>query len=71
MTGEFQFADGGSSVGTAFGAGGGVAVKLTRRINLDAGAQLIRQQFGNVGALPLGSRSTYTAKIGVSVGYPR
>ncbi len=71
MTGEFQFADGGSSVGTAFGAGGGVAVKLTRRINLDAGAQLIRQQFGNVGALPLGARSTYTAKIGVSVGYPR
>jgi hypothetical protein len=71
MTGEFQFADGGSSIGTAVGAGGGVAVKVTRRINLDAGAQFIRQQFGNVGVLPLGARSTYTARIGLSIGYPR
>jgi hypothetical protein len=71
MTGEFQFADGGSSIGTAVGAGAGVAVKLTRRINLDAGAQFIRQQFGDVGVLTLGARSTYTAKIGLSIGYPR
>lgn len=71
MTGEFQFAEGGKSLGTAFGAGGGLAVKVTRSINLDAGAQLVRQQFGDIGALPFGSRTTYTAKIGVSVGYPR
>ncbi len=70
ITGEFQFAEGGKSLGSAFGAGGGIAVKLTRRINLDAGAQLVRQQFGDIGALPAVARTTYTAKVGVSIGYP-
>ncbi len=71
MTGEFQFAESGSSNGTAFGIGGGVAVKVTRRINIDAGAQLIRQQFGDIGVLQFAPLTTYTAKIGLSVGYPR
>lgn len=71
MTGEFQFAEGGKSLGSAFGVGGGLAVKVTRSINLDAGMQVVRQQFGDIGALPFGSRTTYTAKIGISIGYPR
>ncbi len=71
MTGEFQFAEGGNSYGTAFGVGGGLAVKITRRINIDAGAQLVRQQFGDIGVLQFAALTTYTAKIGVSVGYPR
>lgn len=71
MTGEFQFAEGGKSLGSAFGVGGGLAVKVTRIINLDAGMQVVRQQFGDIGALPFGARTTYTAKIGLSIGYPQ
>lgn len=69
LTGEFQFANGGSSNGSGFGAGGGVAVKLTRSINIDAGAQLVRQRFGTIGVLDFRPFTTYAAKIGVSVGY--
>lgn len=71
MTGIFQFAEGGSSFGSAFGAGGGMAVKITRSINVDAGAQLIRQQFGTIGDLEFRPLTTYTAKVGISLGYPR
>lgn len=71
LTGTFQFADDGSTTGSAYGAGGGLAVKLTRQINLDAGVQLVRQQFGNIGVLTFRPFTTYTAKIGVSLGYPR
>lgn len=71
MKGEFQFAQDGSANGSAFGAGGGLAVKVARAVNIDAGAQLIRQQFGNVGALAFKPFTTYTAKIGISLGYPR
>lgn len=71
MTGIFQFAEGGSSMGSAFGAGGGVAVKLSRSVNLDAGAQLVRQQFGAIGDLEFRPFTTYTAKVGISLGYPR
>jgi len=71
LTGDFRFTESGGSFGAALGVGGGLAVKLTRRINIDAGAQLIRQQFGDIGAQQFDPFSTYTAKIGVSVGYPR
>ncbi len=71
MTGDFAFVESGSTFGAAIGIGGGLAVKVSRRINIDAGAQLIRQQFGNIGVLPFDPFTTYTAKIGVSVGYPR
>ncbi len=71
LTGVFQFAEGGSTWGSAFGAGGGLAVKLTRRTNLDAGVQLVRQQFGTIGALTFRPFTTYTAKIGISMGFTR
>jgi hypothetical protein len=71
LAGEFEFSEGGNAFGTAFGVGGGLAVKVTRRINIDAGAQLIRQQFGDIGMLPFDPSTTYAARIGVSVGYPR
>ncbi len=55
-----------TSSGTGFGAGGGVAIKLTKTINLDAGVQLVRQKLGNFDGF-----TTYTAKVGASVGFPR
>lgn len=69
VSGEFQFADGGSSVGTAYGAGGGFAVRLSRRTNFDVGVQLVRQQYGSIGSVRLEPFNTYTAKVGVSLGY--
>lgn len=71
LTGVFQFAEGGTTWGSAFGAGGGLAVKLTRRTNLDAGVQLVRQQFGTIGVLTFKPFTTYTAKIGISMGLTR
>lgn len=55
-----------SSSGFGFGAGGGVAIKLTRTVNLDAGVQLVRQNVSLFNAF-----TTYTAKAGFSVGFPR
>jgi len=71
MRGEFRFADDGSSIGSAYGAGAGAAIRITRSINLDAGVQLVRQQFGPIGSLTFRPLNTYTAKIGASLGYPR
>ncbi|MES3033499.1 MAG: hypothetical protein V4813_05830 [Gemmatimonadota bacterium] len=71
MKGTFQFAEGGSSLGSAFGAGGGIAFKLSRSVNIDAGAQLVRQQFGAIGDVEFRPFTTYTAKVGISLGYPR
>lgn len=71
LKGEFQFADAGSTNGSAYGAGGGIAIKKTRALNLDVGVQIIRQQFGSIGALTFKPFTTYAAKIGVSLGYPR
>ncbi len=71
LTGVFQFAEGGSTWGSAFGAGGGLAVRLTRRTNLDAGVQLVRQHFGTIGVLTFRPFTTYTAKIGISMGFTR
>ena len=55
-----------TSSGTGFGAGGGLAIKLTRTTNLDAGIQLVRQKFADLDGF-----TTYTAKVGLSVGFPR
>lgn len=67
---------GSNSTGTAFGAGAGVVIKMTPRLNLDAGAQLVRQQFGdfefNDGAAgSFNPFTTYAAKIGINFGFPR
>jgi hypothetical protein len=70
MTATFRFADDGTSSGTAFGAGGGFAIKLTRQTNLDAGAQLIRQRFGAIGTVTFKPFLTYAAKLGLTVGFP-
>ncbi|MBC7844495.1 MAG: outer membrane beta-barrel protein [Gemmatimonadaceae bacterium] len=67
---------GSSSNGSGFGGGGGLAIKLTKTTNLDAGIQLVRQTFGDIklngGAtttfLPF---TTYAAKVGISLGFPR
>jgi hypothetical protein len=71
MSGEFQFAEDGRASGSALGAGGGLAIRLTRQANLDAGVQLVRQQFGSIGVLTFRPFTTYTAKVGISLGYPR
>lgn len=71
LKGDFQLAPSGSSNGSGFGAGGGVAIKLTTTTNLDAGVQLVRQQFGSIGAVKFNPFTTYTAKIGISLGFPR
>jgi hypothetical protein len=71
MSGSFEFAESGSALGSGFGLGGGVAVRLSQTVNLDAGAQLVRQQFGTISVLTFKPFTTYTAKIGVTIGYPR
>ena len=71
LNGEFEFAEDGSTSGSAYGAGAGFAVRLSRTMNLDAGAQLVRQQFGDIGVLSFKPFTTYTAKVGLSIGYPR
>jgi hypothetical protein len=71
LRGEFQFASSGSTNGSMIGIGGGLAVKLSRIVNLDAGLQLVRQQFGSLGVLDFTPYLTYAAKAGISLGYPR
>ncbi len=65
-----------SSGGYAFGGGAGLVIKLSARFNLDAGAQLVRQQFsdfsftdGSAGSF--NPFTTYAAKIGFNYGFPR
>lgn len=66
-----------SSTGAAYGAGAGVAIKLTPRLNLDAGVALVRQQFGDAsfsgtsgGSAQFKPFTSYAAKVGVSWGFP-
>lgn len=66
-----------SSTGAAYGAGAGVAIKLTPRLNLDAGVALVRQQFGDAafsgtggGTAKFNAFTSYAAKVGVSWGFP-
>lgn len=62
-----------SSRGAAFGAGAGVVVGLTPRLNFDAGAAFIRQSFGDA-TTSTGRPVTFTpfngyvAKAGLSIG---
>ncbi len=68
-----------SSSGLAYGAGGGLAYVVNRRVNIDAGVAIIRQSFGDFtftrdglsGAGGFDPFTTYAAKLGVSVGFPR
>ncbi len=67
---------GSSSSGYAYGAGGGIVVSLSRRVNLDAGAQLVRQKFGDFEFTDGSPGSfnpftTYAAKIGFNLGLGR
>lgn len=67
---------GSASGGTGIGAGGGFAIKLAPTVNLDAGLALVRQQFGafvftDNTAGEFNPFTTYAAKIGITVGFPR
>jgi hypothetical protein len=68
VDGSFVFAPSGQSWGSAYGAGGGVVVRLSRTVNLDVGAQLLRQRFGDVGIVRFRPFTTYAAKAGLSIG---
>lgn len=68
-----------SSGGTAFGAGGGIAFVVNPRLNIDAGVALVRQSFGDFeytrtglsGTGTFDPFTTYAAKIGFSLGFPK
>jgi len=68
-----------SSSGLAYGAGGGVAYVVNSRLNIDAGVTLVRQQFGDItftrsglsGTAEFPTVTTYAAKIGFSLGFPK
>lgn len=66
-----------SSPGYAFGGGSGLVVKLSKTVNLDAGAALVSQKFGDFsfsdgsGDGTFRMFTTYAAKIGLNVGFPR
>jgi hypothetical protein len=65
---------GGSSSGTAFGAGGGVAWPITRRVNLDVGGAIVTQSFGDVrtdtgGMARFPGFTTWVGKAGLSLGF--
>ncbi len=68
-----------SSSGLAYGAGGGVAFVVNSRLNIDAGVTLVRQQFGDItftrsglsGTAEFPTVTTYAAKIGFSLGFPK
>ncbi len=65
-----------SSMGPGFGAGAGLAVRLNRFTNIDAGVAVVRQGFGDFvysdgSAGSFKSFTTYAAKIGLSWGFPR
>ena len=54
------------SVGRGYGLGAGVAIKLSRSVNLDAGLQLVRQDLDTFDAF-----TTYNGKAGISIGLAR
>ena len=67
---------GSASSGYAFGGGAGMVIKLTKTINLDAGAALVRQKFGDFtfndgGEGAFRPFTTYAAKAGINIGFPR
>jgi hypothetical protein len=70
VRGDFVFAQDGTSSGSGIGGGGGLAVRLTRTINLDFGAQALQQQFDPIGTAVFRSSIAYAVRAGVSVGVP-
>ncbi len=68
LDGTFVFAPEGRSHGTGYGAGGGIVLKLSRTTNLDAGVQVVRQEFDPIGLVQFRPFTTYAAKLGLSVG---
>ena len=68
-----------SSSGLAFGAGGGLAYVVNANINIDAGVTIISQSFGDFtftrpgfeGEGEFNTLTTYAAKLGISIGFPR
>jgi hypothetical protein len=44
---------------------------MSRTTNHDAGVQLVRQQFGEIGSVTFRPFTTYTAKVGFSLGLPK
>lgn len=68
-----------SSSGAAYGAGGGIAFVVNPRLNIDAGVALVRQSFGDFtytrtglsGSGTFDPFTTYAAKIGFSLGFPK
>lgn len=66
-----------SSAGSAYGGGGGFAIRVSRTVNLDAGVALVRQQFkeslntrGQTSTvLEWAPFMTYAAKVGVNIGF--
>ena len=70
QTGNFASA----SNGYAAGAGGGVMIKINRRVNLDLGGAIVQQSFGDVtlnrgGSARFEAFTGYVAKAGLSVGF--
>ena len=64
---------GSSSSGAAYGGGGGLAIVLNRRLNLDVGAALVQQSFGDFkytdgSAGSFRTFSAYAVKAGFSYG---
>lgn len=64
---------GSSSSGAAFGGGGGLAIVLNRQLNLDLGAALVQQSFGDFkytdgSAGSFRTFSAYAVKAGFSYG---
>jgi len=65
-----------NSGGYAFGAGGGIVIKLSKTVNLDGGAQLVRQKLGDFTFSDgdpgqFNPFTTYAAKVGLNFGFPR
>jgi hypothetical protein len=61
--------------GYAFGGGGGLAIKLTPSINLDAGVAILYQSFADAKTstnvvYTFGALASYAAKIGLNIGFP-
>ena len=73
QTSEFSSVPKFSSTGNAFGAGGGVLIRLTGRANFDAGGAFLRQSFSdktfdNGGRVDFEPFNGYVLKAGLTVG---
>jgi hypothetical protein len=60
-----------ASNGFIFGAGAGIAFRVTRTMNLDVGAQLIRQQISPISGVNFSHNLTYDGRMGITFGVPK